>query len=169
MMAKKSKPLISTTVLWVAGVLMTLVTAWNLLVLFWFPAEFAGYQIFGRNPLCPWHLAQESQQRLEERRVRWESFKSRMRLLETDGRLQKWATPNGPMWLTASKTIDPFGEPEIVRWYRIQGQEEPPVREGDVVIDCGGHVGDSTHADSPHARSDWLRLPDTYPFSATHP
>ena len=90
--------------------------------------------------------ARESQRRAEERGARFEAFQSEMRLLETDGRLQKWATRMGPMWLPATDTIYPWGAPEVVRWYRVQEHEQPAIREGDVVIDCGGHVGDSTNA-----------------------
>lgn len=66
-----------------------------------------------------------------------------MRLIRTDGTLQLWYTPRGPMWIPASQ----------VKWMplvlaeqeeKIYGKGEREVHKGDIVLDCGAAMGEFT-------------------------
>lgn len=66
-----------------------------------------------------------------------------MRLIRTDGKLQLWDTPRGPMWIPADQ----------IKWMplvlaeqeeNIYGKGERKVHKGDIVIDCGAAMGEFT-------------------------
>lgn len=62
---------------------------------------------------------------------------------DPDG-LSLWDTPEGPQW--APPGSEQFtGEPHA-RLERIDGVEGTPVKPGDIVLDCGAHIGESTRA-----------------------
>ena len=65
------------------------------------------------------------------------------RLMRRDKQgLQLWSTPIGELWFPSSS------EPEIVYFaiaqYMVDPYPRTPIRQGDVVLDCGGFVGDWT-------------------------
>lgn len=69
--------------------------------------------------------------------------------IRTDGDLTQWRTPEGLVWTPpharGSFVAGGFYKRHAHRWTRIDGAPTlVPVRAGDVVIDCGAHVGEST-------------------------
>ena len=77
--------------------------------------------------------------------------RSLVRLIEQPGPITKWQTPDGPVW-TATRDVDGqgtaglFHASDSIRWARIDGLNDLIVRPGDVVFDCGAHIGESTRA-----------------------
>jgi FkbM family methyltransferase len=67
------------------------------------------------------------------------SAKPRMRLLETDGLLQRWETPIGEYWMS-QKEADEFAvlvDEQQLDIYRTASIIHP----GDTVLDCGANIG----------------------------
>jgi FkbM family methyltransferase len=64
-----------------------------------------------------------------------------------DAGLVRWETPNGPIWTPNADDVGGqmagifFRNP---RWTPIDGSDVIPVRQGDVVMDAGAHLGEST-------------------------
>ena len=76
--------------------------------------------------------------RLEDARER----KAASRLIRKDGPFQLWDIPELGEWWTSETGLQYIGM--TVRWTPIEGLDEAPVRQGDVVLDCGGATGAST-------------------------
>ena len=64
------------------------------------------------------------------------------RMLRTDGGMNLWETVDGPLWIPENNPY-PKGGFRGTRWASLPGMVEPPIQEGDVVIDRGGHWGKS--------------------------
>ena len=77
-------------------------------------------------------------------RVRQLDFQDRVakerRLVRSEGNLELWETPHGQYWIPAgnAKVLDVIVAQQMSGLYAIDGQT---VRPGDIVIDCGAHVG----------------------------
>jgi FkbM family methyltransferase len=77
-------------------------------------------------------------------RVRQNDFQERIakerRLVRSDGPLELWETPHGPYWIPAGnvRVLDVIVAQQMSGLYAIDGQTARP---GDIVIDCGAHVG----------------------------
>ena len=70
---------------------------------------------------------------------RWHRLRESSKIVQTDGNLVRWQTPDGVFW--ARRTDDPF--------YILAEQEGESyahgnvrVRPGDIVLDCGANIGD---------------------------
>jgi FkbM family methyltransferase len=126
-------------------VMTTIVTAYFVLSSFWFPAKLAYIMATGGSHLCTWDDAIESHRREISRQEESRNRAKGARLVKSDGDLDLWETRDGPLWIPKANPYPKNGF-RFVRWGKIEGMAEPPVREGDVVIDCGGHWGNSALA-----------------------
>ena len=136
---------VSDRVLKVLLVMTVIITAYFVLSWFWYPADLAYVMATGGSHICTWDDAMESQRLEVARQEEALSRATGSRLLKSDGELDLWETHDGPLWIPKA-TPYPKGGFELVRWAKIEGMAELPVREGDVVIDCGGHWGNSALA-----------------------
>jgi FkbM family methyltransferase len=70
-----------------------------------------------------------------------QSMAARMTLLETDDQgLELWATPLGPLWIPAGGGLD-IVLAELEDGVYSSPSRQVCVRPGDIVVDCGAHVG----------------------------
>ena len=93
-----------------------------------------------RTPYCTfWQAMVDASLSAAERRGR-EEISAASRLVENDGELGLWQTPRGPYWI-------PQGAGEVLSIVLAQqdrdvyGDDSLGVRQGDIVFDCGAHVG----------------------------
>ena len=140
-----NKNVVSNQVLKVVLVMTTVMTAYFGLSLFWFPAKLTYIMVTGGSHLCTWDDAIESHRQEIARQEESRNQATGSRLVKSDGDLDLWETRDGPLWIPKANPY-PTGGFKSVRWGKIEGMAELPVREGDVVIDCGGHWGNSALA-----------------------
>ena len=93
--------------------------------------------------ICPWIEAFNGLREAGETTKAQERAAEESRLVRRDDSgLQLWSTPIGEMWFPQST------EPQYVHFVVAQSQVDAysgtPVHKGDVVLDCGGFVGDWT-------------------------
>lgn len=101
----------------------------------------------GRNPVCPLPLAMNSQAMIEEHTQKMAALAQKSKIVQRDGGLELWETPHGRFWIPQG--ADNHGQdalPSILAEQErsIYGQGETGVQPGDVVLDCGAHVGTFT-------------------------
>ncbi|MEK7753649.1 MAG: hypothetical protein AAB654_17125, partial [Acidobacteriota bacterium] len=75
------------------------------------------------------------------RSLGWVSDRCRL-VRHDDSGLQLWSTPFGDMWFPGS--IEPQGVHFAIAQYKVEAYPGLRIRKGDVVLDCGGFVGDWT-------------------------
>jgi len=75
--------------------------------------------------------------------VEWAARRCRLRQRAASG-LELWDTPYGPLWFP--KLLEPATVHFAVAQWKVTAYPGLPLRRGDVVIDCGGFVGDWTKA-----------------------
>ncbi len=95
----------------------------------------------GRSPVCSFGQALNSPEMVREHYERIDRVRSASRLVEEDAEgFELWETPQGKFWV-------PSGAAETMVWVVAKHQSDmydPPnlsVHPGDVVLDCGAHVG----------------------------
>ncbi len=93
------------------------------------------------NPYCSlWKTVRDAEVKLRQARLA-EEFQRQTTLLEDDGEFRLWRSPHGDWWVPGdSETILPTLLAQQER--KIYGDAASGgVRPGDVVIDCGAHIG----------------------------
>ena len=133
--------------LYIAGVAvggMVVVSLLLQLAQHWVPAQVLTVRLTGgSSPCCDWSKTMESYRIRDRDYETFEQRKSQSRLVEIDSSgLQLWELPEGEkIWVPERGAFHIGGR---VRWNPIEGQSEPPIHQGDIVIDCGGSLGSST-------------------------
>ena len=133
--------------LYIAGVAVgAMLIVWLLLQLahHWRPAQVLTVRLTGgSSACCGWSKTMESYRLRDRDYETFEQRKSQSRLVRTDSLgLQLWELPEGSKFWVPERGAFHIGSQ--VRWHPIEGQSEPPINQGDVVIDCGGSLGAST-------------------------
>jgi FkbM family methyltransferase len=103
--------------------------------------HFSVLYALGRSPVCPFDLAMKSGEMIRGHVAIEERILAESRFLEKDEQGHElWQTPDGPYWIPSGeeKTLSSILA-EMNR--HVYGSGETGVRPGDVVIDCGAHVG----------------------------
>ena len=132
--------------LWIVGAGLVL---WPALGLVWLPARYWSQRAYGGvDAQCTLDRVAFSEAREHARIVESAARASASRVIQTEGDLLLWHTPAGSFWIPQGSSRELAqalaGRLMFPRWQTIEGYGEPPVRPGDVVIDCGAHVGQST-------------------------
>ncbi len=106
--------------------------------------HFSVLYALGRSPVCPYDLAMKAGDMIHAHVAMEERILAESRLLQTDERGHEfWQTPEGSYWI-------PSGEKETLSSIlaeikrHVYGSGENGIQPGDVVIDCGAHVGSYT-------------------------
>ncbi|MCZ2157345.1 MAG: FkbM family methyltransferase [Bryobacterales bacterium] len=114
-------------------------------------AEIILLALQGKSPYCPLSLALKAPAaRIEQEAVK-DSFIDRLKLGATDAGFERWdlpassKEPGRSFWIPAgNRWVLPFNLAEQERdIYRIS--QPDGIHPGDVVLDCGAHVGTFTH------------------------
>jgi len=96
-----------------------------------------------KSEICPWIETFNGLREAERTIEAQERAAERCQLIRRDeGGLQLWSTPIGEMWFPPSTEAQNIHF--VVAQSQIDAYSGIPIREGDVVIDCGGFVGDWT-------------------------
>jgi FkbM family methyltransferase len=94
----------------------------------------------GRGPNCTWEKAVQADGMIREHVHQMEALAAASRVVRQDGPLKLVETPRGAFWI-------PKGDNDVLMSLlaeqdrKIYGEGETGVQPGDVVIDCGAHVG----------------------------
>ena len=134
--------MIPTFVLKLILIPVVLTTGFHLVALFWYPADVAFVMVMGGSEFCTWEQAMEGRRLLEERQQRPADPARESRLIRSEGDFEVWQTPMGERW--APKGFH-FGLGAGTPRWQVVERVEPPIEPGDVVLDCGGHVGHSAY------------------------
>lgn len=105
----------------------------------------------GKNPHCPLGLALEAPGEHKEQDAVKDAYIAKLKLGASESGFERWDLPAGDgeagrsFWIPAgNRWILPFNLAEQSR--DIYKTETPEgIRKGDVVVDCGAHVGTFTH------------------------
>ena len=99
-----------------------------------------GMKLTGKAPYCSWgRLWSIRAENAEHARIE-QALRAGTRLVRTEGELTLWQTPRGAYWLPRGDTdLIPFLLAEQER--KLYGEGKLGVQPGDVVLDCGAHVG----------------------------
>lgn len=105
----------------------------------------------GKNPHCPLGLALEAPGEHQEQEAVKDSYIAKLKLGASEPGFERWDLPAGDgeagrsFWIPAgNRWILPFNLAEQSRdIYKTETAEG--IRKGDVVVDCGAHVGTFTH------------------------
>lgn len=131
--------MIPTSVLKLLFIPVFLVTAFHVIAFFWYPADVAFDMTFGSVEYCTWEEAMESRRELEEAKRESAEAAPKSRMIRKEGEFEVWETPAGERWF-------PEGYEFIGAWsprWKLAERVEPPINPGDIVLDCGGHMGGS--------------------------
>ncbi len=104
-------------------------------------ARFSVLYALGRSPVCPFDLAMKSGEMIHGHVAIEERILAQSRVREKDDQGHAlWETPDGAYWIPSGeeKTLSSILA-EMNR--HVYGLGETGVRPGDVVLDCGAHVG----------------------------
>jgi FkbM family methyltransferase len=99
--------------------------------------------MLGRGPNCTWEKAVEADHMIREHVRRMAEFAGASRLVREDGPLKLMETPQGSFWI-------PKGDRDVLmsllveQEHKIYGRGDRGVQPGDIVFDCGAHVGTYT-------------------------
>jgi hypothetical protein len=105
------------------------------------PAYILLLSFVGRSPICKWDEAFTGARRWQAYRQDDKALKDR-RLLESDPKgYHRWQTPLGDFWISENSdgVLPILIAQQENKIYGFNG--ETSVRTGDVVLDCGAHVG----------------------------
>ncbi len=118
----------------------------------WFPAKYVRLRMQGLvDPRCSLTLAWTGFERLKHRQEITDRNRADVRHVRDDGGIRLYETARGPVW-TSRRDSDPvatastFHEASTIRWNIIDGLPAGPIQSGDIVLDAGAHVGESTYA-----------------------
>ncbi len=121
----------------ITAALAVSLAAFQFVPLMRFPVLFA----LGQSPVCPYDLAVESGDMIRNHMARMTEIQSSSRLIETDeSGYELWDTGEGQYWIPSGE-IDTLASVLAEEDHAIYGSGEWGVQPGDVVIDCGAHVG----------------------------
>jgi FkbM family methyltransferase len=135
-----------------AFVLVFLVETGSVLDRRWVPFHFLVLKAAGRvDPRCPLSLARESFKGRDHREAVRLANRQRVSLVGREGPIDHWQTPDGPVWTSGrdrdgAGTAGLFRASSSIRWASLDGRPGLTVQPGDVVLDCGAHIGESTRA-----------------------
>jgi len=102
-------------------------------------------KLAGRAPLCSYDMAIRGAVILSGEEDELNRTHAQARLVRTDADgLSLWDTPSGPEW--APPGSEQFTGGHHARLERIDGIDGGPVKLGDIVLDCGAHIGETTRA-----------------------
>lgn len=103
------------------------------------PALAWAISAIGRNPYCGAAEGYRGLGSQAKQRATIQEIAARTRLLEKDGKLSRYQTPRGEFWI-------PEGSDAVLPKLLAQQKEKiyGEIRPGEVVIDCGAHVGTYT-------------------------
>lgn len=108
-------------------------------------ASFLLTKLAGRAPLCTYEMAIGGTAIVRGETDELNRMHAQAHLVRRDpDGLSLWDTPGGPQW--APPGSEQFTGHPHARLERIDGIDGPPVKPGDVVLDCGAHIGESTQA-----------------------
>jgi FkbM family methyltransferase len=97
---------------------------------------------------CGWRESVEAIAYEDERMAARNRVALQSRLVAKDGDLLLWQTPYGRSWISGAQTLEAarFRAPDLYHWPPRWAQDSSNrvVRSGDTVIDCGGHIGESS-------------------------
>ena len=113
-----------------------LVISYEVLIHLHPPAIAAGLTVLGRNPNCPLTQAYDGLIGQATQRLEVTAIAAATKLAGSDGGLNRYETPQGQFWIPHGSDVV---LPKLLAQQaaNIYGSIEP----GDVVIDCGAHVG----------------------------
>ena len=118
----------------------------------WFPARYLRLRVQGFvDPRCSFALARTGFERLKRRREITDRNRQDVRQVRREGGVVLFETARGPVWVSPrdsdpASTASTFHEASTIRWNIIDGLPAGPIQAGDIVIDAGAHVGESTYA-----------------------
>jgi FkbM family methyltransferase len=123
-------------------VLTLLIFGYEVAVLLYPPVFVLGLALIGRSPLCPPSQAFKGAQSFLFFRERVNPISKGSRLVEKDpANFHLWQTPRGRFWI-------PAGSDGVLPILLAQqeskvygGNQEVDVHAGDIVLDCGAHIG----------------------------
>ena len=108
----------------------------------WPPFRLGVLYVLGRHSACSFPETISADEMLLEKQRVYNSAKASSRLIETDGKLERWSTPVGDLWSPA-RTKPVFLAME--QMWGVYDRKGMSVQPGDVVFDCGANVGVFTH------------------------
>jgi hypothetical protein len=100
---------------------------------------------------CTWRSALAAGRYERARMAARLDVADRSRLVEQDGELALWSSPYGRAWVQGHQRSegDRFWAGDLhhwpPRWAQLDVLPVKPVKPGDVVIDAGGHIGESAN------------------------
>lgn len=123
---------------------LLVVVALAALLVFYPSARLFAIVAVGRSPACPMANALRCNENARLLTQAKDRILSGSRLVEKDSAgYHLWQTPYGPFWITdGSDYVLPFNLAERER--KIYGSGEQAVHAGDIVLDCGAHIGTDT-------------------------
>lgn len=97
--------------------------------------------VVSRHPLCSFSLTAKGLWNYGRHEAIHERILKDIRMVQNDpAGFHLWQTPQGPLWVPGgSDHLVPYLLTEQER--QVYGQGEQGVRRGDIVLDCGAHVG----------------------------
>ncbi len=131
--------------LWVL-IVIPLIILGPLLALWWFPGLVFLVTTRSYDAYCDgWAVVSGANIKLRQARDAAQIAKA-SRLVLQDGPLDLWQTPMGLWWIPRAATNDLL--PDLLAWQQhgLYGKDDRGVRRGDIVLDCGAHVGTYTRA-----------------------
>ena len=115
-------------------------------------APFMAFAITGRlHGGCSWRGALHAAEYERSRQAARADVARRSRLITRDGPLTLWQSPHGQAWIQDEQTEGwaAFGAGDLhhwpPRWAQLDVVPVVPVRAGSIVIDAGGHIGESAN------------------------
>lgn len=106
-----------------------------------------GYKLAGRAPDCPWSNILSVQRDIDEKSRLMNAALSGLTVTEYDAALgiERIAAPGRSFWIqrNGGRLVGRELLADLLAEHKILAERDPPkhVRRGDVVLDCGAHVG----------------------------
>jgi len=109
-------------------------------VMLYSPARLHALALMGRSSGCTVKMVADTLQKLDRQKDIALRVKRSMRLKGEDGPLRLWETDRGDFWVPARTQ---HNLPVLLAEQEMQlyGTGRHAVRPGDIVLDCGAHVG----------------------------
>jgi FkbM family methyltransferase len=100
---------------------------------------------------CSWRQTYEATRYERARQASREDVAAKSKVIGRDGHLTLWQSPHGQAWIQGDQgdSMSPFWAGDLhhwpPRWAQLEVVPVIPVRPGSVVIDAGGHIGESAN------------------------
>ncbi len=114
--------------------------------------HFVALSLMGRlHDGCGWRASLDAATYERARNAARSDVARRSRILQRDGSLTLWQSPHGQAWAQVDQTEGwaSFWAGDVhhwpPRWARLDAVPVVPVKAGSIVIDAGGHLGESTN------------------------